>query len=504
MVNHSARFERLWEDSISGVNVYSPTKDLLEVAKSFAQEGKSAYRHLKASSKTTSSENADPNQLPLLGYQRLVIKNWEANGYRGIVQFCTGAGKTFVGLEAIRRNSTKNIATLVLVPSGILLNQWASEIEEKLHGARVILANKDNAKWKDKKYLSRHLKISTENKPCVLIATLGTAQKVEFVELLSSCSDIALIGDEVHQTGAPVIRASLSKLHPIRVMGLSATPERFGDEEGTNFVFDYFGSPLEPVIGLEEAIAMKRLVPYEYKPLFVPLIEEEASEWQRLSLEIARLYARGKADGNSDMLNIAEIKILERSRIAKKAEGKISIARQVLSEHFESGDKWLVYCEDGGHLEEVKSSLAGLGIPLIVYHSKLSSEQRSEALKWIKWNSGIVISIRCLDEGVDIPSVNKALILASSQNPRQFIQRRGRVLRKADGKSTATLFDTLVLPPQDNADASHFKSLIDSEIRRAHEFAMSATNKSAAAAIESTLASIGVHTDMFYEEENDE
>ena len=94
--------------------------------------------------------------------------------------------------------------------------------------------------------------------------------------------------------------------------------------------------------------------------------------------------------------------------------------------------------------------------------------------------------------------------MASSQNPRQFIQRRGRVLRKADGKSTATLFDTLVLPPQDNADASHFKSLIDSEIRRAHEFAMSATNKSAAAAIESTLASIGVHTDMFYEEENDE
>jgi len=88
-----------------------------------------------------------------------------------------------------------------------------------------------------------------------------------------------------------------------------------------------------------------------------------------------------------------------------------------------------------------------------------------------------LVAIRCLDEGVDIPAIQTAIILASSGNPRQFIQRRGRILRPYPGKERATLFDTIVLPPElDRETLEIERNLLRKELRRFVEFADLADN----------------------------
>ena len=105
-----------------------------------------------------------------------------------------------------------------------------------------------------------------------------------------------------------------------------------------------------------------------------------------------------------------------------------------------------------------------------------------------------MVSIRCLDEGVDIPAVDHALILASSQNPRQFIQRRGRVLRKAPWKHIAAIHDAIVVPVS-LEDEPEQTSLLKSEFVRAIEFSKSALNRDAGAELRHIAATLGFDPD---------
>ena len=163
--------------------------------------------------------------------------------------------------------------------------------------------------------------------------------------------------------------------------------------------------------------------------------------------------------------------LIQRSRVAKKASAKVRLACTVLKGYFEKGQGWLVYCEDADQLAQVLAALRqeGMDMDPVEYHSKMEGD-RAATMSWFQSFGGILVSIRCLDEGIDIPDVSHALILASSQNPRQFIQRRGRVLRRVPGKQVAIVHDAIVAPVSADDEPEQI-SLLRSELVRGIEFA---------------------------------
>jgi superfamily II DNA or RNA helicase len=173
--------------------------------------------------------------------------------------------------------------------------------------------------------------------------------------------------------------------------------------------------------------------------------------------------------------------LILRARIARGAAAKAPTAARVVHENARPGEHWLVYCDDINQLELVRAEIAHFGIASMPYYADMASD-RPATLDRFSREGGVLVSIKCLDEGVDIPVVSHALIVASSRNPREFIQRRGRVLRTHPGKSFAVVHDLVVEPPDPASD--DFRSLVLGELARAHEFATHALNPSAALAIQ--------------------
>jgi superfamily II DNA or RNA helicase len=195
--------------------------------------------------------------------------------------------------------------------------------------------------------------------------------------------------------------------------------------------------------------------------------------------------------------------LIERSRVAKKAHEKVEAASRIANEHYRSGQHWLVYCEDQKQVSDVVDALQQKELDPMVYHSSMDGDQKRTLDYYIK-NGGIMVAIRCLDEGVDIPCISHAVILASSQNPRQFIQRRGRVLRTAWFKSMATIWDTLVMPLDDDSDDEQIQdSLTRAEFLRALEFAEHAMNQHEASELRQRSVEMGLELSKVYPAQED-
>jgi len=312
--------------------------------------------------------------------------------------------------------------------------------------------------------------------------------------MMAQGSHILLVADEVHQLGSQKKRQFL-EMDTGKRLGLSATPNRYGDPEGTQALFEYFEGIVQPPFTLYDAIKAKRLVEYLYYPQKVELDADEEDDWNTQSERIRREYARlPSGEGGSKVLSDAfKILLIQRSRIIKKARAKVSLASRIIEKNFELGQRWLVYCEDIEQLKEVLDAIKPLGIPVTKYYSDMEGDGGA-ALQYLRSRSSILVSIRCLDEGVDIPSVSHALILASSQNPRQFIQRRGRVLRMhEDGdvaKQNATIYDALVIPT--SSEDMKIPAFCTTEFARAVEFSKHAFNRGGEAALRSWASELGL------------
>jgi superfamily II DNA or RNA helicase len=301
-----------------------------------------------------------------------------------------------------------------------------------------------------------------------------------------------MVADEVHRLGAKAARR-LFEVDTGPRLGLSATPERAGDPEGTAALMAYFGGVVPPPFSLEDAIKAKALTPYAYHVHMVRLDHDERDAWNRLTDRFRHLYARAAAGGDLEEGLGARLKLLliQRARIIKGARAKPPLAAEVVGAHYRPGHRWIVYCDDQRQLGEVKTALHGRGLPDVYeYHSAMPSD-RERTLETFNERGGVVISIRCLDEGVDIPAVSHALILASSRNPREFIQRRGRVLRRAPGKLLAYVHDVVVTPDLDDDDAFG-ESVLKGELARAIEFGEHAINPAAVADLKRIAAAAGL------------
>lgn len=484
---HEDHFDTLWSEDDAEVEVFA------------FPDG--AVRHLKRAALKGGLEAVETlpvehleHKRSALPHQANALKAWATRNHRGILEHATGAGKTFTAILAIREHTEKGLPCIVLVPSRLLLEQWAEELRSEIPRAALLIAGGGHKSWRQSKRLQAMTADEASLGGRVVLTTMQTAATKTFRSQVVEGSHLLVVADEVHQIGSPSNSRFLNVDAGMR-LGLSATPKRYGDPDGTEKIMRYFEGVVPPPITLIDAIKAGRLVEYEYYPHPIHLTAVEADEWRVISRSIRQEMARLKEDdhGNRTMSDRVKMLLIKRSRIAKKASKKVDLAREVVRNVYEEGQHWLIYCEDSGQLSDVMDALKADGHSPIEYHSSMPGD-RDATMAWFRTFGGPLVSIRCLDEGVDIPAVSHALILASSQNPRQFIQRRGRVLRKAPGKQLAIIHDAIVVPLS-LEDEPEQTSLLKSEMQRSIEFADNAINKMAAAELRDISANLGFNPD---------
>lgn len=477
VITDCSLFERLWANEAPGVVVTNLPND---VKKQILERcPKSSWEELvdeiSVQVKKSSNWSANPfgSRLPRQ-HQLEALENWSANSHRGILEHATGSGKTFTSLCAIRHAISKGKTILILVPSIDLLKQWRDEVDNSFGDLNpfVMMCGENFKSWKKKDMLS-FMTSPFDDRPKITIASMDTVVMKSFLDNIKDGTHLFVVADEVHRLGSPN-RRKIFKIKADYKLGVSATPRRYGDPIGTKAILDYFGGIVQPVYSLQDAIRDEVLTPYFYSPICVTLTDDEQNEWMDVTKKIKERYARVSSSNSIDTDNDTLLKrlLLQRARIIKKAEGKTQLALDIIKEHYRQGDRWIVYCEDKTQLHSVVSLLLHNcpDIDVREYYAEMAGDRESTLRDFEKFG-GVVVSIKCLDEGVDIPSTDHAIILASSKNPREFIQRRGRVLRKSPGKTHSWLYDAIVIPCETDSESIKSDSIICGELSRAIQFA---------------------------------
>ncbi len=489
----AARKAAYLEQLFKGGTKSTKVRPLTEVERSFLARFRS-HRDLEDSrpgAKRRSPRWIDRPDVAPYFYQRQAIEAWERAGRVGILSMATGTGKTYTALFGIRRIVERGHPVVFIVPTQVLFDQWERHLRKFFPGVPILLAGAGHD-WKADP--QKRMYVADAPLPRMILATMRTASSDDFLEFLGQSEDLTLVADEVHRVGSPTYRRILTLGFRAK-LGLSATPERLWDQEGSEALTQQFGT--EPVFQLpinasvriredsstEVPILGRILSPYNYDFELVRLTRAEQDQWNSLSEEIRKTIARdpsqlvdGLISGASPRLRMLLIK---RARIVKKASNKVEAAGKVISEQYPPEGRWLVYCEDMQQLDEVTAQLRTVakGVVIMKYDSRMEGSERRRVLSYFEENPSIIVCIRCLDEGVDVPKADGAVILASSKNPREYIQRRGRVLRKAVEKGEASIVDAIVLPVEKANREEDPVSIVRSELARAYTFAQNSLNK---------------------------
>lgn len=479
----SVFFEKLWSESIPGIVVYqfpNASKEILRTK----SEGVKWHELLdeihveESKAKKWKPSNHIGSKTPR-PHQVNALETWVKNNRRGILEHATGSGKTFTAMCAIHDAFKRNEVVLVLVPSRDLLKQWDRELRDTLLEEKIyyLLCGDNNNEWKKPGTLSSWTSDGGSTHR-IILATMDTACSEDFVKNVSQGKHLFVVVDEVHRLGSPRRRNALNIDAGAR-LGLSATPRRYGDPEGTAVLFDYFGGLVPPPYTLDDAIKSGVLTKYFYNPLTITLTQKEQEEWNDVTKQISQLMARMKSNGNADISITSNTRLkqllINRARIVKNASGKVPLAINLLLREYVGGQSWIIYCDNITQLKKVLNGAIDAGFDAFEYYADMEGD-RDETLRYFAKNGGVLVSIKCLDEGVDIPSTTHALILASSQNPREFIQRRGRILRNSPGKLFAHLYDAITVPVVETEETPKSMSIIIGELSRAIEFGLGAEN----------------------------
>ena len=446
-----------------------------------------------------------PEWFKLHDYQAEAITEWQKRNYRGIFDMATGTGKTYTGLGALTtlsKNIGHKLAAIIVCPYQHLVEQWVEDILKFNIDPIIGYSDSSQKDWpKRLKDAIRDQKLKVRGKEffCFICTNATFSSDYVQTQLAKIKSDTLLMVDEAHNFGAPYLSCLLYDNYKYR-LALSATLDRHNDEEGTAKLYDFFGEKCIEYT-LDRAIEEKKLTKYKYYPIVVTLTEEELEAYDNLSYEIGKCIMKGK-NGKMKLSSRGEKLALKRSRIVAGAKNKLTMLEEVIHPYIH--DKHiLVYCgatkgleqnqdrtdvdsEDIRQIDAVTDLLGNkLGMEVSQFTSKESVEER-EVLKR-EFSAGdtlkVLIAIKCLDEGVNIPKIKTAFILASTTNPKEYIQRRGRVLRLAEGKEYAEIYDFITLPYDTEsvtslteAQVKRNSTLVKNELRRAEEFSRIAVN----------------------------
>ncbi len=494
-------FESLWNGEIKGLEVLEFPNVAKEKLRAYSKEsleeidpeGLVDYFNIyhNQTRDDRSRYGGNSRKRTPLSHQLNAIKEWEKQGKRGVFEHATGSGKTFTALTALKKHLGEDGVALVLVPDRLLHKQWGEEIKEEFPEVTILKAGDGHNRWRKNRRLRKFTQPGKGLGQRIVLATMPTARLADFQAGIWQGDHLMVVADEVHEIGSTENAKTMS-IHTGPRLGLSATPKRYGDPLGTDKIFEYFGKIVEPPFTLIDAIKQGRLVEYEYHPAPIRLTAEESDAWEMATKEISQEYARSKRDDNGSPVVSPRLQnmMIQRSRIAKKASAKVPYALSIIVDHYIEGQSWLIYCEDQYQLGEVIDSLRAKGYSPCEYHTNMVGDSAA-SLDWFKRFGGIMVSIRCLDQGVDIPKISHAIILASSQNPRQFIQRRGRVLRVCPGKTYAVIYDAVVVPICLEQEPGQL-SLLKSELQRSIQFADTAMNRSGSNKLVSIAIDLGI------------
>jgi DNA phosphorothioation system restriction enzyme len=426
-----------------------------------------------------------PSVIHLREYQQVAIRNWFRNNCQGLLEMATGTGKTITALSALAKlwEVTNRLGVVIVCPYTHLVDQWVKDI--KLFNMSPIVAYQSRRLWEESLYNEvSAFQSGLTNHFCV-ITTIATFTSDSMQNILKYIGeDVLFIADEAHHLGAKRNKECLIPTIPFR-LALSATPNRWHDEEGTGELIDYFGNSIVYQYGLDKAIG-KFLTEYYYYPHIVYLDEDESEYYYEVTKKIARMsFLKESIDENESLQSL----LIERSRIIGRARNKIGVLKDLMKNSTDSKYN-IVYCGDSKldgekQIDSVVKMLGNeLDMNVHTFTSREDKEKRQELLKMFEdGDIQVLVAIKCLDEGVDVPATQTAYILASSTNPREFIQRRGRVLRKHKNKQFSYIHDFIVIPRQleemDSVDPALFnteRNLIKRELVRFTEFADLAIN----------------------------
>ena len=431
-----------------------------------------------------------PEWLNLYDYQQEAIKNWQANDYCGIFDMATGTGKTLTALGAVAElcKNVKRLAVIIVCPYQHLVEQWVEDI--RAFGANPIIGYSGSSYTNYKRELKNRIfnfNYKITDFFCFITTNASFMSKAINGEIRKLTQDTILVVDEAHNFGAKNLQNTLQLDFTYR-LALSATLERQGDEDGTTVLKNFFGNKCIEY-GLERAIAEKKLTPYYYYPVIVYLTDEELEKYQLYTSKIIQNIVRRK--DKTIVTNLAKEFMLKRARLVAGASEKIEKLRE-MANNFKNEKNMLIYCgatnvqgndkssdEDIRQIDYISRMLNfDFGMHTAQFTSREDSNERKRRLE--EFQDGEIqalIAIKCLDEGVNVPAIKTAYILASTTNPKEYIQRRGRVLRLYPGKEAAYIYDFITLPRElttvENTSAELAKSeraLVVKEIKRMREF----------------------------------
>lgn len=439
-----------------------------------------------------------PDDITLREYQKDAISVWVGENYRGIYDMATGTGKTLTGLGAISKLSedlNDVLAVIIVCPYQHLVEQWVEDIVR--FNIKPIIAYGDSPQKDWKKRLSRAVrdqKLRRDKSFFCLVCTNATFAKDYVQDEISKIqSPILLVVDEAHNFGARTYARLLDDRFTYR-LALSATLDRHRDDEGTAMLYDFFGKKCIEY-SLDRAIDEDKLTKYKYYPIPVYLTDEELEKYEQKSYEMSKCLIKSK-DGKYKLNKRGEILAMERARIVAGASQKLETLREYIAPYAQDNNI-LVYCgatnvidekadyssTDEEDVRQIEAVTRILGNEFGMEVAKFTSEENMETRATIKeqFQKGdrlqAIVAIKCLDEGVNIPGIRTAFILASTTNPKEYIQRRGRVLRKAENKPFAEIYDFVTLPRELDSvsgltteQAQRDLSLVKNELARIKEF----------------------------------
>lgn len=486
-------FSRLWEGMAPGLNVITfpeAVRDrLLELVPPNAEKPRNMGQP------SGSTVRARPVFESLWPFQKEAVAAFEDAGGRGILSMATGAGKTKTAVAALQRilHREERLFAVIVAPQNTIINQWEQDIAATGSFQHTVLADGTNSKWADqladRVYDFNHAAIRS----CAILTTYNTLSSAKFIKIISSLTGPSmLVGDEVHWAGADTFAQGLLPMIKFR-LGLSATPTRHFDQEGTDVILDYFGPvvyefPLERALSeINPETGKSFLCPYYYHPVFVELSTEEFEEYIRLSEQIRAQYARERklSQRTAKFQRLCE----QRARIITNAAGKHEALRALLA-RLRGKRHVLVYCSPE-QIDSIQETMTDCGFT----HHRFTGEESTKVMAQFgnrterdfllqNFEDGTysaLVAMKCLDEGINVLTAETGIILASSTNPKQYIQRRGRLLRRCPGKEHVSIYDFLVLPraPRAAAAAPIDKDeigLLEKELIRFEEFAKLAIN----------------------------
>lgn len=465
------------EEFLSMWNNESDFYEVIDTPESVKKE----FQKYKSNKRPYESKLSNKIHLPkfvekLNDYQEEAIQSIIRNQWSGILEMATGTGKTITSLAISQKfySEKGRIFLVVVVPFNHLVTQWEENILS--FGYKIpVKCNESKNNWYSN--LSRKIRnynSAITNIEC-LVTTYTTFSSIDFQTLINRIKEnIVLIADECHYAGSKSLRYKFPEFIDVKI-GLSATPQRWFDEEGTKYIKEYFNDTAY-IYDMEAAIKNGFLTEYYYTPEIVRLNTDEYELYKNLTSKIIQLLQRGETVEQES--NLQKL-ILKRADIISKAENKLPIFLEQIKAQYERGDinNTLVYCAKG-QSKLITKYLSELGISAHEFTYDVSNVNRTKVLDaFAKGEIQVLVAIKCLDEGVDVPSTKTAYFLSSTSNPREFIQRRGRILRKHKNKHKSYIIDYIVFPPEGNDNLSIDTSIIEKDMPRFAEFAKYSFNE---------------------------